>query len=79
MDRNQIKKLFDNPQVCDGCVSVTVEAWNIIAREVNKVIADLEKENMQLRADLDAMVDLATLQQPAVNIENITVNYHAGV
>ena len=79
MDRNQIKKLFDNPQVCDGCVSVTVEAWNIIAKEVNKVIKDLEKENMQLRADLDAMVDLATLPQPAVNIENITVNYHAGV
>lgn len=78
MDRDQIKKLFDNPQVCDGCVSVTVDAWNIIAREVNKVIADLEKENMQLRADLDAITDLATLPQPAVNIENVTVNYYAG-
>lgn len=78
MDREQIKKAFDSAKPIDGIISITTDAWNVLAREVNKIIADLEKENMRLRADLDVITDLATLPQPAVNIENVTVNYYGG-
>lgn len=79
MDKDQIKKLFANPQVCNGCVSVTIDAWNIMAKEVNKAITELEKENLELRKELEAMADLEALPQPGVNIEtmNVTVNYYA--
>ena len=82
MDREQIKKVFDNPQVCNGCVSVTIDAWNVLAKAVHKAITELEKENLELRAELDAMADMEELQAvglPGVNIENMTVNYYAGV
>lgn len=82
MDREQIKKVFDNPQVCNGCVSVTIDAWNVLAKAVHKAITELEKENLELRAELDAMADMKELQAvglPGVNIENMTVNYYAGV
>ena len=78
MDRAQLKRAFDSAKPIDGIISINTEAWNIIAREVDKIITDLEKENMKLRADLEVLTDLATLPQPAVNIENMTVNYHAG-
>lgn len=82
MDKDQIRKLFDNPQVCNGCVSVTIDAWNIMAREVTRAINALERENLELRKELDAMADVKELQAvglPGVNIEtmNVTVNCYA--
>ena len=55
MDKDQVKKLFANPQVCNGCVSMTVSAWNVMAKEVDKFITALEKENMDLQAELEAL------------------------
>ena len=82
MDKDQIKKLFANPQVCNGCVNLTLDAWNVMAREVNKAITELEKENLQLRAELEAMADVKELEAvglPGINIEtmNVTVNCYA--
>ena len=82
MDREQIKKVFDNPQACNGRVSVDIDTWNILAKAVHKAISELEEENMNLRAELDAMTDMEELQAvglPGVNIEtmNVTVNYYA--
>ena len=78
MDREKIKKAFDSAKAHDGVISVTTDAWNILAKEVDRIIIELERENMLLRRELDTMLDLATLPQPGVNIENVTVNYYAG-
>ena len=79
MDREKIKKAFDSAQAHDGVISITADAWNILAKEVDRIITELEKENLQLRRELDVITDLVTLPQPGVNIENVTVNYYAGV
>lgn len=78
MDREKIKKAFDSAKAHDGVISITTDAWNILAKEVDRIIIELERENMLLRRELDTMLDLATLPQPGVNIENVTVNYYGG-